>query len=381
MTPRIHLALVDDWELRGDGSGDMAKIQLEPLRRLLEIYEANGLRASINAEVMQQLAHRRLSSRHAALGQLADRWDEAVLDVVRRGHDVQLHTHCQWSRSDFDGERWQLDGDWNITNYTRSEAADIVASSRQYLETLVRRADPGYSVCSYRAGSWAIAPSEHMMEILAANGVTMDISIVGGMKVANAKVSIDYSTVDEGFLPYYPLPTDARRVSARKEPIVCFPTFSFVVSLFFFGALGVTHVATAMLTRAGLDWTHLTRKPSRVPLDKKVASYSVWAPRKQSLASRMLAKLRAEHRFYIADLSEMSGLLWRQMLAEIRRKARRSGWSIVPVVLENHTKDLGDMRNIRLFAEHIARQPDIEVVRLRDIAANLRAGLYPVRMN
>lgn len=381
MTPRIHLALVDDWELRGDGSGDMAKIQLEPLRRLLEIYEANGLKASINAEVMQQLAHRRLAARHAALGHLADRWDEAVMDAFQRGHDVQLHTHCQWSRCDFDGERWQLDGNWDITSYSRPEAADMIAGSKEYLEKLVRRVDPGYSVCSYRAGSWAIAPSEHMMEVLAASGVAVDISIVGGMKVANTKVCVDYSMVEEGFLPFYPLPTDARRVSARKEPIVCIPTFSFVVSLFFFGALGTAHLATDLLARAGLDWTHLTRKPSRVPLDKKTASYAVWAPRKQSIAGRMLAKLRAENRFYIADLSEMSGLLWRRMLDEIRRKARLSGWATVPVVLENHTKDLGDMRNIQLFAEHVARQPDIEVVRLRDIVANLRAGLYPVRMN
>jgi len=379
MTPRIHLALVDDWELRGDGSGTMEKIQLEPLRRLLEIYDANGLRASINAEVMQQLAHRRHAARHAALGHLADRWDEAVLDATRRGHDVQLHTHCQWSRSEFDGERWRLDGDWNITRYSRSEASDIIASSKAYLETLLRRVHPEYAVSSYRAGSWAIAPSEHMMEILCENGVGLDVSIVGGMKIDNAKLSLDYSRVEEDFLPFYPLKTDARRVSAQREPIVCIPTFSFVVSLPFFGLLAATHVTTGLLARVGIDWTHLTRKPSSVRLES--AAYNVWAPRNASFAGRMLAKRKAENRFYIADLSEMSGLLWRRMLGEIRRKARRSGSAVVPVVLENHTKDLGDMRNIRLLAEHLARQPDIEVVRLRDIAANLRSGLYPVRMN
>ncbi len=381
MTPRIHLALVDDWELWGDGSGDMAKIQFEPLLRLLEIYEANGLKASINAEVMQQLSHRQHAVRYVQLGRLADRWDDLVLETVRRGHDVQLHTHCQWSRSEFDGERWQLSGDWNITNYPRAQAAEMVARSKEYLETLVRRVDPAYSVSTYRAGSWAIAPSDHMMDVLVANQVAVDISIVAGMRIANAKVSVDYSTVEEGFLPFYPVPTDARQVSADKQPIICVPTFSFVVSLPFYVALGATHVVTGLLARAGLDWTHLTRKPSGVPLDTRVAAYGIWARERQSLAKRILAKLTAENRFYIADLSEMSGLLWRQMIQEIRRKAEKAGQALIPVVLENHTKDLGDIRNIRFFAEYLARQSDIEVVRLRDIAANLHAGLYPVRTN
>jgi hypothetical protein len=375
------LALVDDWELRGDGSGDMARIQFEPLSRLLEIYEANGLKASINAEVMQQLSHREHAGRYPRLGHLADQWDEVILDAVRRGHDVQLHTHCQWSRSEFNGEKWELLGDWNITHYSRAEAMEIVAKSKDYLEALVRRADPAYTVRTYRAGSWAIAPSEHMMEILIANQVVVDISIVGGMRFANSQLSLDYSSVEEPFLPFYPVLSDARMVSARKEPIVCIPTFSFCVSLPFYLWLGAVHVATGALARAGLDRTHLTRKPSSVPIEKRSSGYRIWTGEQKSLLQRVLAKQKVENRVYIADLSEMSGLLWRRMVNEIRRKASRARRPVIPVVLENHTKDLGDIRNIRLFAEYLAKQRDIEVVRLRDIASNLEAGLYPVRMH
>ena len=381
MTPRIHLALVDDWELRGDGSGDMAKIQFEPLRRLLEIYEANGLKASINAEVMQQLAHRRLASRHARLGDLADQWDEAVLAAVRRGHDVQLHTHCQWSRSEFAGGEWRLLGDWNITNYPYHEAAEIVASSKDYLESLVRRVAPAYSARSYRAGSWAIAPSEHMMKILIANGITLDISIVGGMRFSNSMLAVDYSRAEEAFLPFYPVLEDARRVSTQRERIVCVPTFSFSISLPSFLALRATHVVTGALKRVGLDATHLTREPAHVPIEQRASPYAIWAKDRQSPLERVLSKLRRENRYYIADLSGLSALLWRRMIREIRRKAARSSHRLLPVVLENHTKDLGDMRNIRLFAEYLAGQSDIEVVTLRELAANLEAGLYPVRMH
>ena len=75
----------------------------------------------------------------------------------------------------------------------------------------------------------------------------------------------------------------------------------------------------------------------------------------------------------------MSGLLWRKMVAEIRSKARRARAAVVPVVLENHTKDLGDLRNIRLLAAHLASQPDLKVVTLSELADGIQSGLYPIR--
>jgi hypothetical protein len=47
----IHLALVDDWELSGNGSGNIRQLQFEPMRRLVGIYNRLGIRSSFNAEV------------------------------------------------------------------------------------------------------------------------------------------------------------------------------------------------------------------------------------------------------------------------------------------------------------------------------------------
>ena len=46
MKPTIYLALTHDWELRGDGSGDIEEIQFAPMRRLLEVYEKFGARTT-----------------------------------------------------------------------------------------------------------------------------------------------------------------------------------------------------------------------------------------------------------------------------------------------------------------------------------------------
>jgi hypothetical protein len=93
MPPTIYLALVDDWEVRGNGTGDPRVLQFEPMRRLVKIFNHYGIRGSFNVEVMQQLTYRKLEERFPELNVLADQWEEVVQESFRQGHDVQLHLH------------------------------------------------------------------------------------------------------------------------------------------------------------------------------------------------------------------------------------------------------------------------------------------------
>ena len=74
MKPTIHLAFVDDWEVRGNGSGDPRVLQFAPMRRLTNIYRKYGIRGSFNAEVMQQLTYRNLQGRFPELKAVAERY-------------------------------------------------------------------------------------------------------------------------------------------------------------------------------------------------------------------------------------------------------------------------------------------------------------------
>ena len=80
----IHLALVDDWELSGNGSGDIRQLQFELLRRLVSIYNHPGIHGSFNAEVMQQITFRQHQDQHRELKVLADEWDDTVRETFAR---------------------------------------------------------------------------------------------------------------------------------------------------------------------------------------------------------------------------------------------------------------------------------------------------------
>jgi hypothetical protein len=80
-----------------------------------------------------------------------------------------------------------------------------------------------------------------------------------------------------------------------------------------------------------------------------------------------------------SNLSGLSTIHMSEMLRDIRRRARESGLPVVPVVLENHSKDVGDFEPIALFARAVAKADDLEVITLAELARNLERGMYHVR--
>ena len=373
---RVQLLLSDDWELRGDGSGNMRAIQFATARRLCDVYERHGLRGTFNVEVFQQLVHLRLRGRHPELGELAHEWEQVVREMLERGHDVQMHLHPQWHDASYEAGRWRLNGSWSLLDYPREALAEMLGEAKAYLEGLLRDVDPGYRCVSYRAGSWCIAPSPHALGVLAELGIAFDMSIVAGAFYDSPEVTLDYRSVDEPFLPYYPRMDDARRLSDRVEPIVCVPTHSFRPR--------VTNQAIRTLVR------RTGRTPLRPPAplrDRYLAASDVAVEQADyasdySLHSRRSASGPAKPELSVSDLSQLGFAQMREMLDDVRRRASASGWPVVPVILENHTKDIGEFRPLELFSRYVAEAEDLEVITARELAESLETGRFrPARAN
>jgi hypothetical protein len=369
----IHLALVDDWELSGNGTGDIRELQFEPMRKLVSIYNRLGIRGSFNAEVMQQLNFRQHQQEYPKLKELADEWDNLICDTLSQGHDIQLHVHPQWYKAGYDGQ-WHLTSDWSILNYPRATAFELLSSCKTYLETLLRKVKPDYKCISFRSGAWCIAPSPHMMELLVQLGIVFDMSIVSGVRYDTRHIKLDYTKCEEDFLPYYPVMTDARKVSNKKEPIICLPTNCFYVSrrqLFLHHVQKVKQKVSPATVSSGSG-------------SRTVENYGhEWAQVGESKAKRVLDKVIVPYvkgKHMISDLAQLDYPLLLEMLSSIRKRARRSGLQDIPVVLENHTKDIRDFSDIERFLEQAAPHTDIKFLTLTELAIKLREGFFPVRI-
>lgn len=371
MTPTIHLALTHDWELRGDGSGDIEQIQIAPLRQLLEIYAQAGARTTILPDVMQQLAFRRCEGSYPHLKPLADCWDQHLRDAFRHGHDIQLHLHPQWRNAEFANGVWRLSGDWSILNYDRNAAYAMLAEAKEYLERLLRPIDAGYQCIAFRAGALAAAPSVHLFRSLADLGIQLDVSIAGGLFLNDHNLQLDYRNCEETFLPFYPEMEDARRVSPKPEPVVCVP-----LNHFYGSRRAVTRQNIALARRelgyaksSGLEPT--TETPAR--------SQSGRQPSRISLAYEKVILPAVKRKHFVSDTGRLNYPLLREMLFSIRQRARASGLAHVPVVLTNHPKDIRDLPAIERFVQEVSQADDIRFITLSELAGKLRSGEFQVR--
>jgi hypothetical protein len=173
--PTIYLAFVDDWELRGDGSGDIVQLQFSPMRTLVEIYNRHGIHGSFNAEVMQQLTFRKFQDEHAELGALADRWDTQVQETFRQGHDIQLHIHPQWFDARYEDGEWRLMSDWSILNHDPRLAFGMMLDGKRYLEKLLRPMISASSPeCTLTRGtfSWIIGTAKNPLFLITRSWTT-----------------------------------------------------------------------------------------------------------------------------------------------------------------------------------------------------------------
>lgn len=364
----IYLALTHDWELRGDGSGDIEEIQFAPMRRLLEIYEKYGARTTFLPDVMQQVAFRNLENTHSELKPAADSWDDHALDAYRQGHDIQLHLHSQWSDAKYENGRWSLLGEWSLLKYDRQQTAGMLAESKSYLENLLRRVDPDYRCLAFRASALALAPSEYLLPTLVELGIEVDVSMAAGFFLSNQTLQLDYRECEETFLPYYPKIDDARRVSTQRESIVCVPLNHF------YGSRRAVTKQNLALVRERLQRRRAVATPAspvRPQLDTDTAGIA-----------RVYEKViepAIKRKYFVSDTGRLNYPLMSEMLKSIRQRARASGLSKVPVVLTNHPKDVRDWDGLERFVGELAAADDIEFVTLSEVAEKIRSGEFQVR--
>lgn len=377
MKPVIHLALTHDWELRGDGSGDIEQIQFAPMRRLLNLYNAFKIRTTFLPDLMQQLAFRQRQSLHPELKKLADSWDEHVCNAYRQGHDIQLHLHSQWEGAVYDSGKWQLGDKWSILDYEPTAAYRMLESSKEYLERTLISVDPGYRCQAFRASALAIAPSQHLLQQLVNLGMSLDVSLAPGLHLDTQKVQLDYRECESTFLPFYPQMDDARRISRRREPIVCAPIHTFRASRYGVSRQNLSLVGKKIRQGIGGMLASEDQKTAADYGNEQWSPQGRSSPLAQVYEKAILPGLKGKH--FVSDTARLNYPLLREMLKDIRRRTLATGLAQVSVVLTNHPKDISDYAAIERFISEAAQADDIKFITLSELASELQNGDFYVQ--
>lgn len=183
----LRLLVTSDYELFGDGSGEVRDCLIEPTSRLLATCEQNGVMATLFVDVAELWAFRGLDVRdvrEADWTRTSNRVEEQIREACARGHDVQLHLHPQWLGARREGSTWEVNFDlWRLPAVGREPdltLAELFEAGVYTLEALLQPVDAEYVCRAFRAGGWSVQPEGDCIRAMADAGIRIDTSVAPG---------------------------------------------------------------------------------------------------------------------------------------------------------------------------------------------------------
>ena len=194
-----QLLLTLDYEIFGNGSGDVRQHMVEPTEQMARICERYEVPLTIFFEVEEYLGFcRNARDLEQALGYDPARLiREQVRSLVRHGHDVQLHLHPQWYGARFASGHWVLRPEMVTVDHlfgTIEETVSYIAERKALLEELIGGVSER-RVSAYRAGAFSARPGGKLLAALAQNDIQFDSSVVRGLFCQTGDYCLDYRDV------------------------------------------------------------------------------------------------------------------------------------------------------------------------------------------
>ncbi len=198
----MNILITIDYELFGNGTGDVCTHMIEPANRLMTLGEKYNIPVTFFVEIEEYLAFERYSSELTKkLGyDPAEMVRKQVGDIVRRGHDVQLHIHPQWKDAHFENGSWILNRDVNNIDSLFNDiqdTVDYIKTRKNALEKLFETVDPKRKLCAFRAGAFCAQPGKLLIPALYQNGIKYESSVVKGLHRTYGQGKIDFRFVPD----------------------------------------------------------------------------------------------------------------------------------------------------------------------------------------
>jgi len=191
-----------DYEIHGNGDGCPYALMVEPTDRLLRQFERYGAKLTIMADVAEIMKFKEYAMRSGSDDFYYTRIVDQLREAVRRGHDVQLHMHASYFNAHYQNGRWLQDwSEYNFATLKPNRMADMLQKGKKFLEDILRPVKSSYRCYVFRAGNWAMTPSQNAVKALVKNGFAIDTSVFKyGQR--SGIVNFDYSSAHSQLRPW-----------------------------------------------------------------------------------------------------------------------------------------------------------------------------------
>lgn len=233
----MKLILTFDYELFGDGTGDVFTHMIEPTNIILKMCDNYGIKITLFVEILEYIRLKDKWNKGNRMGYTRnpiEAIEHQIQQAAVNGHDIQLHIHPQWYNASFDNGGWKLDlTRWRLGGFRVSPeygVKELISECKTELEKIITPILPGYKCTVLRAGGYNIMPSDEIYNAMCLVGLNVDSSLYPG-GYENGKLSnYDYHNVSGDLDNWWANGKDIRMPSENQKEILEVPIFALPVS-------------------------------------------------------------------------------------------------------------------------------------------------------
>lgn len=197
-----NLILTLDYELYGNGSGNIYTHIIEPTERILALAAQYKAKITFFVEVIEFWRIEEEWQRGNRMGYASNPIEDIrsqLQEAYKNGHDVQLHLHPQWVDATFENGTWNVNlKEWRLGGYSKTgkySLVNLLKRGKETLEEWIQPIDANYECIALRAGGYNIQPSHEIVKAMKEAGLKIDSSIYPGGKETGTLSNYDYSNI------------------------------------------------------------------------------------------------------------------------------------------------------------------------------------------
>ena len=199
-----QILLTLDYELFGNGTGDVFKHIIFPTECLLQIAQKYKAKFTFFFEVVEYWLIKKEWESGNDMGYVINpvrAMEDQIRDAVKQGHDVQLHLHPQWVDAHWQDGGWHVnENDWRLGGYKKDgeySLEKLFARGKKTLEDIIQPIKPNYVCNAIRAGGYCVQPSAGIVEIMRKYGFRYDSSVYPGGFETGSRQFLDFTKLPD----------------------------------------------------------------------------------------------------------------------------------------------------------------------------------------
>lgn len=197
----MNIFITLDYELfLGIETGTPENCLVRPMEELCKVADKHSFKYVIFVDAAYLLRMKQLKDNHPQLEKDYQLVSNHVRILAGQGHDIQLHFHPQWLKSDYDDAKgWQLKPfPYKLSDLEEKEAFTLFHDAKVLLDKII-----GHQTTAFRAGGYCLTSFKRYKEMFEQEGICIDSSVARNGFVESPVHAYDYRFIPDKIIYHF----------------------------------------------------------------------------------------------------------------------------------------------------------------------------------